>query len=154
LALARHDLGDIEGALSMFHELLALNPDDNQGVRSIAVNALIKLERFKEALDIANLFPDDTLVEVLYGKALALFKLGQRDKATMALQEAICDSPLVARELVKTKHRPPKTAIPGMITRGGTDEAYYYWEHMRQSWEDKEVFEWLKGTEKLVDSSE
>ena len=45
------------------------------------------------------------------------------------------------------KHRLPKTAMPDAVTMGGTDEAYYYWEHCGQFWEeDTEVLEWLRKT--------
>ena len=147
LALARYDDGEIEEALGLFQELLSLNPNDNQGVRAIAVEALFKLGRFEDALEITKQYPDDVMPETLYGRALALFKLGQRQEASVALQEAIQYLPLVAKEFLKVKHRLPKTAMPDAVTMGGADEAYYYWEHCGQFWEeDTEVLEWLRKT--------
>ncbi len=122
-----------------------MNPNDNQGVRAMAIEALFKLGRFEDALEIAEKYPNDIMSETLYGRALALFKLGQRQEATVALQEAIEYLPLVAKELLKTKHRLPRTARPDMVTVGGADEAYYYWEHSGQFWEeDAEALEWLR----------
>ncbi len=122
-----------------------MNPNDNQGVRAMAIEALFKLGRFEDALEIAEKYPNDIMPETLYGRALALFKLGQRQEATVALQEAIEYLPLVAKELLKTKHRLPRTARPDMVTVGGADEAYYYWEHSGQFWEeDAEALEWLR----------
>jgi len=44
------------------------------------------------------------------------------------------------------KHRPPKTASPDVVTLGGADEAYYYWEHWGRFWEeDPKALEWLRG---------
>jgi tetratricopeptide (TPR) repeat protein len=147
LALVRYEEGEIEEALRLFHELLSLNPNDNQGVRAIAQEAFFKLSRFEDALKIAEQYPDDAMSETMYGKALALFKLGQRGEATMALQEAIEYLPLVGKELLKTKHRLPKTASPGLVTVGGADEAYYYWERFGQFWKkDTEALEWLRKT--------
>jgi len=146
LALARYNDGEVEGALRLFQELLSLNPNDNQGVRAMAEEALFKLGRFEDALKITEHYPDDMMSETLYGRALALFKLGQRQEATVALQEAIKYLPLVARELLKTKHRLPETARPDMVTVGGADEAYYYWEDWGQFWkEDPKALEWLRG---------
>jgi tetratricopeptide (TPR) repeat protein len=145
LALARYDDGETGEALSLFQELLSLNPNDNQGVRAIAVEALFKLGRFEGALEITEQYPDDVMSETLYGRALALFKLGQRRRASAALREAIKYLPLVAKELLKVRHRLPKTARPDAVTMGGADEAYYYWERSGRFWEaDTEAIEWLR----------
>jgi tetratricopeptide (TPR) repeat protein len=145
LALTRYDDGETEEALKLFQELLSLNPNDNQGVRAMAVEALFKLGRFEDALEIAKKYPNDIMPETLYGRALALFKLGRRQEATVALQEAIEYLPLVGKELLKTKHRLPRTARPDRVTVGGADEAYYYWEQSGQFWkQDAEALEWLR----------
>jgi len=145
-ALDRREEGKVEEALRLFQELLLLNPNDNQGVRVLAMEALFRLERLEDALEIADHYPDDAMAETLYGRALALFKLGQLRKATAALKEAVEYLPLVRKELLKTRHRLPRTARPDMVTLGGADEAYYYWEHWGQFWqEDPKALEWLRG---------
>ncbi len=124
-----------------------MNPNDNQGVRAMAIEALFKLGRFEDALEIAEKYPNDIMPETLYGRALALFKLGQRQEASVVLREAIEYIPLVAKELLKMKHRLPETAMPDAVTVGGVDEAYYYWERCGQFWEeDTEALEWLRKT--------
>ena len=151
LALARYDDGETGEALRLFQELLTMNPNDNQGVRAIAVEVLFKLGIFEDALEITRQYPDDVMPETLYGRALALFKLGQRQEASVALREAIEYLPLVAKELLKVKHRLPKTAMPDVLTMGGADEAYYYWEHCGQFWEgDIEALEWMRKTLRQV----
>lgn len=86
---------------------------------------------------------------ILYGRALALFKLGRRQEATIALQNAIGYLPLVGKELLKTRHHLPRTARPDVVMVGGADEAYYYWESWGQFWEgDPEALEWLRATMK------
>ena len=52
LALDRYDAEETEEALKVFQELLSLNPNDNQGVRAMAEEALFKLGRFADALEI------------------------------------------------------------------------------------------------------
>ena len=145
LALTRYNDGETEEALRLFRELLSLNPNDNQGVRGMAIEALFKLGRFEDAVEIAEQYPNDIMPETLYGRALALFKLGRRQEATVALQKAIEYLPLVGKELLKTKHRLPRTARPDMVTVGGADEAYYYWECSGRFWkQDTEVLEWSR----------
>ncbi len=80
------------------------------------------------------------------GLALALFKLCRKREATAALKKAVKYLPLVRKELLKMKHRPPRTASPDVVTFGGTDQAYYYWEHSGNFWEeDYEALEWLRA---------
>lgn len=147
LLLVRLDTGDVEGALELCRELLRLNPGDNQGVRALALDALFRLGRFEDALEVAKRFPDDVMAETVYGQPLALFRLERRREATMALRKAIGRLPLVARELLKARHRRPKTAASGMVEVGGADEAYYYWAHWGEFWEDgSEALEWLGRT--------
>jgi len=146
LALSRREEGRIEEALMLFQELLSLNPNDNQGIRALALEALFKLGRFEDVLNVTKQYHDDAMSETLYGQALALFKLGRRRQATTALKKAIKYLPLVAKEILKTRHRPPKTASSDVVTLGGADEAYYYWEYWGRFWEeDPKALEWLRG---------
>jgi tetratricopeptide (TPR) repeat protein len=146
LALAEYHEDKAAEALSLFQELLALNPDDNQGARAMAVEALFKLCRFEAALKITEQYSDDVMPETLYGRALALFRLSRKREATATLRKAVKYLPLVAKELMKTKHRLPATARPDVVTLGGTDQAYYYWEHWGDFWEeDYEAVEWLRA---------
>jgi tetratricopeptide (TPR) repeat protein len=149
LALAKYDGGEVEEALSLFQELLSLNPNDNQGVRAMVVQALFDLGRFEDALKITEQYIDDAMPETLYGRALALFKVGKKREATATLRKAAKYLPLGANELLKTKHRLPRTASPDVVTLGGTDQAYYYWEHSGHFWEeDHKALEWLRGVVK------
>ena len=146
LALARYEEEEVEEALRLFQELLSLNPNDNQGVRAMAEEALFKLGRLEDALEITEQYREDVMPETLYGRALALFKLGRRREASLALKQAIRYLPLVRKELLKTGYRLPRTARPDMVSVGGADEAYYYWQHWGQFWEeDPEALEWLRG---------
>ncbi|MFQ5897852.1 MAG: tetratricopeptide repeat protein [Candidatus Methylomirabilia bacterium] len=145
LALACREGGEIELALDLYRELLALNPGDNQGVRGVAVEALFELGRPGEVLALCHRYPDDVMPEITYGRALALFSLGRRERATRRLREAVAWSPLVAKELLKTKHRRPRSRFPGTVTMGGPDEAYDYWEHQGKFWKQMAgALEWLR----------
>jgi len=98
------------------------------------------------AMKITQQYPRDIMSETVYGRVLALFKLGRRRQATPPLKKAIEYLPLVRKKLLKTKHRLPGTARPDRITAGGADEAYYYWERSGRFWkEDPGALEWLRG---------
>ena len=154
LALDIYDGEETEEALELFQELLSLNPNDNQGVRAMAEEALFELGRFADALEITKQYPDDAMAETLYGRALALFKLGRRREATRALKRAIEYLPRVGKELLTTRHRLPRTVWEGMITVGGADEAYEYWERWKQFWKgEPEALEWLRKVMERVTKS-
>jgi tetratricopeptide (TPR) repeat protein len=134
LGLEYLNAGKIEGALEIMTNLLAMNPNDNQGVRGTAVGCNFTLNRPSDVLAICDTYPDDGMPELLYGRVLALHQLGRIREAEEALKMAFDVLPLAARELVKSRHRKPKEVHPGYITRGGADEAYYYWTEQGRHW--------------------
>lgn len=134
LGIAYLKMGEFEKALSIFNNILALNPDDNLGVRALAIECHLALNRPEEILKLCDMYPNDILPDTLYGRPLALFQLGKKDKAEKAMKNAIKYLPLVAEELVKAKHRKPKSVIRGYLTFGGADEAYDYWQRVGKRW--------------------
>jgi tetratricopeptide (TPR) repeat protein len=139
--------GRLEEALTIYQELLSLNPNDSQGVRALAVTALFALRRPEEVLKVCTAYPDDGMPEVAYGRTLALFQLGRDHDATTTLKEAVRWRPRVATELLKSRHRRPPSSIPGFITLGGADEAYAYWQHNGRFWiETAGALAWVAET--------
>ncbi len=148
---AMHGLGlcylftnDFNKALQVFNKMLGYNPNDNQGIRALAIHCNIALGRFNAILEICNKYPEDILPDTLYGKVLALYKLNKTTKAKEALKEAVICSPLVVKELVKKRHKKIKSEFPGSVTVGGADEAYDYWESLGQYWTDPDLIDFIK----------
>lgn len=133
-----YDIGEVEEALKIFNNILSLNPNDNQGIRSFAIQAHFDLEQPEEVLKICDCYPDDILADTLYGRPLALFQTGKRDQAEQYMKEAIESLPLIAKELTKKRHRRPKNMMDGYLTVGGQDEAYDYWQRSGKFWKDTE----------------
>ncbi|MBT9160979.1 MAG: hypothetical protein DDT26_02276 [Dehalococcoidia bacterium] len=106
LALMEQD--KVKNTLTIFTNILSLNPNDNQGVRSLAINCNFILERPWEVLGISQQYPEDIMSEVIYGRVLALYQLGLKAEAKTALGEAVEYLPLVAKELIKKRHTRPK----------------------------------------------
>ena len=134
LGLEYLDRGDVVRALKVFNNILAMNPGDNQGVRALVIDCYFHLDCPDDVMAVCNQFADDGLEQVLYGRPLALLQLGQRDGAKEALQQAITFLPLVARELVKTRHPKPKNLREDTVTYGGADQAYFYWLDQGRYW--------------------
>ena len=115
-------------------DMLVMNPNDNQGVRALVIDCNFSLDRPSDVLAVCDQYPDDGLEQVMYGRALALYQLGRRAEAEKALSEAVEFLPLVAKELVKSRHRKPKGLRPDRVTVGGADQAYWYWIDQGQYW--------------------
>ena len=125
---------EIESALSIFTNILALNPNDNQGIRELAINCYFHLKRPWDVLEISQHYPNDMMAGVIYGRALALYQQGRKADAELALSDAIDSLPLVAKELTKNQHRRPSKFYTDSITVGGADEAYHYWLDYGKYW--------------------
>ncbi len=138
-ATALFDAGRLDAAHLLFNQLLALNPNDNQGARGAAVATAFALERPDEVLRICNKFKDDVMVESLYGRALALLQLGRKRLAEKALAKAIGLSPFVAEELMSKKgRRSRKKVATSFITVGGVEEARDFRQRFGKYWEETE----------------
>ena len=96
LGLEYVERGEIEKALEMFNNILAVNPNDNQGARALVIDCYLCLNRPSDVLAVCDQYPGDGLEQVIYGRALALFQLGRRAEAEEALNDAIEFLPRVA----------------------------------------------------------
>lgn len=135
LGLEHLERGSTREALEVFNALLGMSPNDNQGVRAVAIGCNLELGRPHEVLNICRCYPQDTMPHVLYGEVLALYQIEQESRARQALMRAVSLLPRVADELVKTRHQKPKDAYSGHVMHGGVDEAYYYWRSQGKYWE-------------------
>ena len=126
LGLAYESRGLLGEAYTLFENLLDLNPNDNQGVRNLALACLFGLRRPARALELCDRlgYEDPAL---MYGRALALHLLGEKKRAGEAAKKAADAFPHIAKEFVKEKHVPIVGKYPGFITFGGEDEAYDFW---------------------------
>lgn len=134
LALDVMQRGQTGEALAIWQDLLDLNPNDNQGVRSLVVHGFFARRRPVEVLAVCDRYPDEGMPALLFGRVLALLMLGRKREAAAALVEAGNHRPLVAKELMKKTHHAPRDLYPGCVTMGGADEAFYYWREAGEYW--------------------
>ena len=137
--------------LSQINEfVLKLNPDDNHGLRMEQMNLLLRQGDNQKALELANTYLDDLHPETLYGRVLALVRLGQMAEASQAAQHAIKRLPKIVRYLTHKRVKKPKLDYSS-ITYGGDDQAWIYRNDMREEWATTPgIFDWLKKQAKLV----
>lgn len=143
LGLAYLEEGNVDEALSIFEENLSYNRSDNQGIRDVLVEVYLSKGRLDDVIELREMFSDDAMPATSYGNALALFKKGEKEKATEELEKAVEDLPKVAEELLKDEHEEPERIMPGTVSFGGWDQAYDHWEMFGEYWGEEELG-WLE----------
>ena len=84
------------------------------------------------------------MVEIIFGRVLALYRLGQQDEALTALEQASKMLPKVLRYLTHKRVRKPKLETHGVMI-GGDDQAWLYREQMLEIWQaTPDIIDWLK----------
>ena len=121
-------------AIEIFSRLLQVNPNDNQGVRYLLPQCWFEKGDSAAVIEHCGKFPDDPGPEILYSKALALILSGQEGEARESLAQCVQRRPLVAEELLRSRHPEPDRKYPGLITLGGADEAWEYWREWGSYW--------------------
>jgi tetratricopeptide (TPR) repeat protein len=145
LGLSYLVINKLQKALDYFEKNLKYNPNDNQGIRTLAIHCYMALGECKKILHINRSFPNDTMPETMYGKVFALFNLQKNEEAEEALKEALQHLPLVAKELIAKNHEPPLNFSAWTVTFGSQDEAYDYWQRLGKYWTSPMIKKFLEN---------
>ena len=138
--------------VALMRAYLRLNPGDNHGFRGPLINGLLKAGDDAEALKLAEPFADDGMADIIYGRALALYRTGRKGDAVNALVDAAEHLPLVLDYLIRDHVAKPRIDPTGIIV-GGKDEAWLYRDAMRDTWLATEgMLGWLKELAKSLKS--
>ncbi|MGB5831325.1 MAG: hypothetical protein WBG92_04970 [Thiohalocapsa sp.] len=144
LYLLRAEAGARTMAKDVLERLLALNPRDNHGIRAELMNHFLRDGDDSKALALANQFPTDVLADLAYGEVLALYRLGQQERAADVLHAAVGRLPRIPRFLLRKRIKRPALSAGG-FTPGGEDQAWLYREAMRDVWEaEPGLLAWMK----------
>jgi tetratricopeptide (TPR) repeat protein len=134
-----------EEAIEHYHELLRLNPGDNQGNRYALLDLLIQIEHYEEALDLLDQYQDEWSAVWLYSRALLEFrKNGATAAAKRGLRQAIEENPFVPAYLVGQK-RVPNRRMDYYGWGDETEAIYYASEHLNYWRRISGALEWLRA---------
>ena len=144
LASWQETRGRVEGGAALRTEILALDPADEQGHRGVLVDHALRRGDDARALELAR--AGDDLAQTVFGRGLALWRLGRREEAEQALRAAAADRPLLVRMLL-SEEEPEKPEIEdGTVSVGGEDEAWLYRDEMLDVWKQTpDALEFLRG---------
>jgi tetratricopeptide (TPR) repeat protein len=135
LALAlwsREERGPREEAIELVERLLHLNPNDNQGVRYLALAWYPVLGNWRRCEKILADYSGDGGPECSYARCLAAFR-DKRDPR-VHLRQAVSANPYVPDLLLGKVRRPPSRS-DGYVAVRSPEEALSYVENNREAWE-------------------
>lgn len=143
LAGALRDAGRSDEAVKEFQEMLALNENDNQGVRYELLPLLLTLGRLKEAGALMKRYKETRFnVVFAWGCVLERLLVGRKTDAAKALAVARKQNPHV--EIYLKGHRRLPKQVPGSYSPGSKEEALCYAEVLMTAWEaHPEARAWL-----------
>jgi len=153
LALTLLNLGEEDIAMGHFRAMLALNQNDNQGIRYLLLAALLRRGDAASMKSLIKNYLDEWSANWLYTRLLLAYRGGDAAKpATLKLaREAQSANRHVPAILDGTT--PPVPSTNGYVTMGGPDEATEYVREFGQAWRDTPgAIEWLIGAAEAAPS--
>lgn len=133
LAQCLEQLGHTDQAFGHYHELLRLNPNDNQGVRYVLLPALLATGRDSEARALLEQFEGDANAVWKYGWALWTFRReGDSRLARERVREAIRANRHVPRYLTGKAKWP--ASLPASYALGSVEEAVICAHELGDAW--------------------
>jgi tetratricopeptide (TPR) repeat protein len=133
LALTLWRTGEKDEAVAHYQDMLRLNPDDNQGIRYLLLDALLELGRDKDAEKLMKRYKDDgAAVWAWSGALLAFRRKGDGAVSRKALAAAVRTNPHVPAFLFGEKKLP--SLLPEYIGRGDESEAVSYVHGAAAAW--------------------
>lgn len=130
LALALWERGEGAEALCLADHLLRINPNDNQGIRYLALTWNAFLANWPKVEDILERYPGEAAADYVYTKCLNAYRTG-RD-ADEAFAEAYAANPFVPGLLQKPGLA--RVEIGEYVAYGSEEEALSYVRRNRVVW--------------------
>lgn len=137
------NMGRFHDAVSVYEEMIKLNPNDNQGVRDQLLLYLIRINEFNKFRKYDKLYKDDLGAFSSFNRALFAFKtLGSSTNSNEFLHKAIESNKYIIPRLLMNSISDEFPEVHGM---GDENEAIYYCYFAHQIWhETNGAIDWIK----------
>jgi tetratricopeptide (TPR) repeat protein len=142
-AQALWEAGQYDEALVGWHDMLELNPNDNQGIRYVLAARLLEGGRDRELAVLLKQHQDDSHAYLIWTNALLLFRThGDNSKSRRALVDALASNPHVPTYLLG--HKPIPHELPDYTGFGDETEAMCLAADNLKAWKStKGALAWL-----------
>ncbi len=126
--------GRLEEAVQEYQEMLALNENDNQGVRYELLPCLLVLRRLEEVRSLFKRYESDCEHSLVFswGRVLERYLAGDLEDAKAALVTARAQNPHI--EAYLKGHRKPPKHLPSHYQLGSREEAACYASMLLLAW--------------------
>jgi tetratricopeptide (TPR) repeat protein len=129
-------------AIKHYENMLALNPNDNQGVRDPLLGLYLALGSLDEAGKLLQAYKEDASANFAWGRVLERFLSGDRPRAAAALKKARKANSFVELFMTGQKNLPKE--MPDMYSPGSEQEAILCLDNMALAWgNSKPAVLWL-----------
>jgi tetratricopeptide (TPR) repeat protein len=119
-------------AIKNYEKMLALNPNDNQGVRDPLLGLYLALGGLDEAGKLLHTYKEDASANFAWGRVLERFLFGDLEEAAAALKKARETNSFVELFLTGQKNLPKE--MPDMYSPGSEEEAILCLDNMALAW--------------------
>ncbi|MFH1679854.1 MAG: tetratricopeptide repeat protein [Candidatus Eisenbacteria bacterium] len=135
--------GRIDEAIEHYHELMRLNPGDNQGIRLILAPFLLERGLDEDAGRLLDQHAEDGSAPMAYARALLAYrKEGDTSSARACRAKACKENPHMARFLVGKREIPDE--LPDAYSFGSEEEAILFAPGALPAWQQTPgAIEWL-----------
>jgi tetratricopeptide (TPR) repeat protein len=145
LALAKclWERGERARSLTHLREMLVLNPNDDQRVRSVLAGYMLEEQLHEELAALLKTYESDPRSDLAFSRSLLAFRLhGDSVKSRKALSAAFAKNKHV-RQYLSGQKKLPRT-LPDHYTWGDQDEAVLYAARFKKGWDETPgAIEWL-----------
>ena len=129
-------------AIKLYQKMLALNPNDNQGVRDPLLGLYLAFRSLDEAGKLLHTYKEDASANFAWGRVLERFLCGDLPGAATALKKARKTNRFVELYFSGKKSLPKE--MPQIYSPGSEEEAVLVLDNMSFAWaEHKEALLWL-----------
>jgi tetratricopeptide (TPR) repeat protein len=129
-------------AIKQYEKILALNPNDNQGVRDPLLGLYLATDNLQGARKLLKDYQEDSMANFAWGRVLERFLSADLPGAAAALKIARKGNRFVELYLSGQKGLPKQ--LPEMYSMGSDEEAVILLDNMSFAWaEHKEAVFWL-----------
>ena len=144
LVIDLQERNELSEASVLMHEMLILNPNDNQGIRYLLCDALIARGENEEAWRLLSDYKEDASANFQWNTVLLSFrKSGSSHKALTALKNALKQNGFVPWYLIGRSKIPKK--MPNLLEFGGKSEAVSYVRYAIANWTNTPgAIDWLR----------
>ena len=135
LAICLWARNEHEESLRHLRDMLKLNPNDNQGVRSILASYLLEGGLHEELAALLKAYKHDGSADWVFSRALLAFRLGgDNAKSRKALAAAYAQNSFVVNYITGGKKLPK--ILPPYYSYGNEDEAIHYAVNFHKGWDE------------------